>query len=160
MARKKAPPPAKPTSRSKAPDRRKKPAKGGPVPDNFRGHTFRPGQSGNPAGRPKGCRDTVRGRLRRLLARNAPDAALSKLKKRGYPAEEGTLAEVIALILVAKAVRSEDLAAIREIFDQTELPLKQTLDVQTGDNPVLVVMPGDPRIAREQARQRADEEES
>ena len=85
------------------------------------------GKSGNPKGRPKGAKEGVRARLRRLLNKNAPDQAVEKLKELGFKFEAGDISEVLAAVLVTKAINKGDVHAIKEIFAQTEEPLTQTI---------------------------------
>ncbi len=66
---------------------------------------WKPGQSGNPGGRPK--RDAITAALR--------DQLQSKMPGR----DERTVAEAIAFVLVKRALRG-DVRAIREIMDRTE----------------------------------------
>jgi hypothetical protein len=75
---------------------------------------FKPGQSGNPAGRPKYT--VVSEALRAQLAEKMPDAG------------EETFAEALARALIDKALGGDVLAA-REILDRVEGKPRQTLDV-------------------------------
>jgi hypothetical protein len=78
-------------------------------------NTFKPGQSGNPAGRPKSI--TLSDALRLELAKVFPGDT-----------QERTFAEVIAQRLVRSAATGNILAA-KEIADRTEGKPKQVLDV-------------------------------
>lgn len=79
------------------------------------GHAFKPGESGNPAGRPKSV--TLSEALRLKLAEDAP----GKLDK--------TVAEQIAQALVREAVKG-NVQAIKEIGDRTEGKPRQTVGVE------------------------------
>jgi len=78
-------------------------------------NTFKPGQSGNPAGRPKSI--TLSEALRLELAKMLPGDT-----------QERTFAEVIAQQLVRSAATGNILAA-KEIADRTEGRAKQQVDV-------------------------------
>lgn len=73
-------------------------------------HRWRPGQSGNPGGRPKG--QSITARLRELL--DAP-----ALDTEGNPIEGMTLGDQIAEAL-ALAAAAGDIKAIKEFLDRTE----------------------------------------
>lgn len=81
-------------------------------------HAFRPGESGNPAGRPKSI--TLSEALRRELAKDAP-------AEEGKPAGE-TYAERIAAMLCAEAAKG-NVRAATEIADRTEGKPRQSVDV-------------------------------
>ena len=72
---------------------------------NLAGHEWKPGESGNPTGRPKG--KSITGKLRRLLEAAAEEGA------------EGDLADAIAAVIVAKAV-SGNFRFVKEVLDRTE----------------------------------------
>jgi hypothetical protein len=78
-------------------------------------HSFQPGQSGNPAGRPKAV--TLSEAYRQQLAAQQTEGA-----------DESTYAEVIAKMVCAEAAKGNVLAA-REIADRTEGKPKQAIDV-------------------------------
>jgi hypothetical protein len=81
---------------------------------------FKPGQSGNPAGRPKSI--TLSEALRLELAKVLPNDT-----------NERTFAEVIAQSLVRAAVTGNILAA-KEIADRTEGKPKQAVDMTMNVN--------------------------
>jgi hypothetical protein len=81
---------------------------------------FKPGQSGNPAGRPKSI--TLSEALRLELAKILPNDT-----------QERTFAEVIAQSLVRAAVTGNILAA-KEIADRTEGKPKQAVDMTMNVN--------------------------
>jgi hypothetical protein len=78
-------------------------------------NAFKPGQSGNPLGRPRSI--TLSEAYRRALSQPLP----------GDP-EGRTVAEVIATLVCAKAADG-DVAAAREIADRTEGKPRQSVDV-------------------------------
>ena len=83
-------------------------------------HSFKPGECGNPNGRPK----------RTKLS----DALIEKLAAMMPDAPEETIAEGVARVLIEKAL-SGDVQAIREIGDRTEgkPPRKIELDARLTD---------------------------
>ncbi len=83
-------------------------------------NTFKPGQSGNPAGRPKSI--TLSDALRLEMAKVFPGDT-----------QERTFAEVIAQQLVRSAARGNILAA-KEIADRTEGRPKQAVDIEMNVN--------------------------
>lgn len=83
---------------------------------------FKPGQSGNPKGRPKGKKDGVRGHLNRLLSKRVHPKLLELFKAKGIDLKLPTNAQAIAYALIASAQKS-DIQAIKLILDHTELPL-------------------------------------
>jgi len=88
--------------------------------ENF-GETFRmwkPGQSGNPNGRPKGKKDGLRARVNRLLKRHSFPQVIKILEAKGCDLDQDSHADVIAGMMVIKAI-SGDLKAIKLIADIT-----------------------------------------
>ena len=91
---------------------------------------WRPGQSGNPAGRPKGSKDGIDAHCRRLLAKDLSFPQFKdKLKAKGIDLEIGTNAEAISVVLVLKALTG-DLKAI-EMLGKFELDLPDGADDPT-----------------------------
>jgi len=92
---------------------------------------WQPGESGNPAGRPKGSRDGIDAHCRRLLTKDLSFSQFKdKLKAKGIDLEIGTNAEAISVVLVLKALTG-DLKAI-------EMLVKFDLDLPDGaDDPTL-----------------------
>jgi len=86
-------------------------------------YAFKPGQSGNPAGRPKGIRYISEGYRERLAQINGSDA------------QGRTNAEVIADIIVGAAL-SGDTKAITEVTDRTEGRPKQIFVSLEPPNPL------------------------
>ena len=88
---------------------------------------WKPGQSGNPAGRPKGSKDGIDAHCRRLLAKDLSFPQIKdKLKAKGIDLEDGTNAEAISVVLVLKALTG-DLKAI-EMLGRFELDLPDLAD--------------------------------
>jgi hypothetical protein len=92
---------------------------------------WKPGQSGNPAGRPKGSKDGIDAHCRRLLTKDLSFSQIKeKLEEKGIDLEDGTNAEAISVVLVLKALTG-DLKAI-------EMLVKFDLDLPDGaDDPTL-----------------------
>ena len=80
---------------------------------------WKPGQSGNPGGRPR--RDAITGALREQLASqtNSPDGGSE------------TIADAIAAALIKHALRG-DVRAIREIADRTEGRPRQQFNIEAS----------------------------
>lgn len=87
-------------------------------PENLKGHEFKPGESGNPTGRPIGARSlsTI---LREMLDEEIEiiDGATKTKKK---------FSDIIVRKLLKKA-NDGDIRAIQEIFDRMEGKAKQEL---------------------------------
>ena len=75
---------------------------------------WKPGQSGNPGGRPR--RDAISAALRQQLAIQASD--------------DRSVADVVAAALIKRALRG-DVRAIREVADRTEGRPRQQLEIET-----------------------------
>lgn len=89
------------------------------VPEQLKPHLFKPGESGNPAGRPK---ETEEQKL------------LRKTRKQLIEEYKDALAEALPLIspvLVAKALEG-DIPAIKELHDRTMDKAKQATDITTN----------------------------
>lgn len=83
---------------------------------------FKPGQSGNPNGRPKGAKTGLRARLMRILDQKISPNLIQELAAKGVHLEDNDHAELIATLLKNMALKS-DHHAIKLIFDQTESPM-------------------------------------
>ena len=91
---------------------------------------WQPGESGNPAGRPKGSKDGIDAHCRRLLAKDLSFPQIKdKLKAKGIDLEIGTNAEAISVVLVLKALTG-DLKAI-EMLVKFDLDLTDPADDPT-----------------------------
>jgi hypothetical protein len=67
-----------------------------------------PGQSGNPAGRPRGARDGIAACARRLLAKDLGYLdIIEKLAKKGFDMTDKRASNVIATVAVAKALTGD-----------------------------------------------------
>jgi len=92
-----------------------------------------PGESGNPNGRPKGALDSPRACLDRLVAKNA---SMEEIKEFGLEVAAGDhplKADVLAHILWLQ-VKKGDMIAIREVFDQLELPHPKNVNLTADFN--------------------------
>lgn len=99
-----------------------------PDPDRLKPFEFQSGQSGNPAGRPKGAKDGLRATLRKKL-KAAPDGMMADtLKALGIDLTDKKNADAVVEMLLFKVARG-DIQALKLAFDQTEEPLKHTVDL-------------------------------
>ena len=100
---------------------------------------WKDGQSGNPAGRPKGSKDGIDAHCRRLLAKDLSFSQFKdKLKAKGIDLEDGTNAEAISVVLVLKALTG-DLKAI-EMLGKFELDLTDPADDPTLPSQINVTL--------------------
>ena len=100
---------------------------------------WQPGQSGNPAGRPKGAKDGIDAHCRRLLAKDLSFSQIKdELKAKGIDLEDGTNAEAISVVLVLKALTG-DLKAI-EMLGKFELDLTDPADDPTLPSQINVTL--------------------
>ena len=100
---------------------------------------WQPGESGNPAGRPKGSRDGIDAHCRRLLAKDLSLLQIKdKLKAKSIDLEIGTNAEAISVVLVLKALTG-DLKAI-EMLGKFELDLTDPADDPTLPSQINVTL--------------------
>jgi len=83
-----------------------------PNPENIKGHEFKPGQSGNPAGRKKGTK-SLKTILKELLAAQDPG---------------GEWSNPIAKKLLQKAFNEGDFRSLVEIVNRIEGMPKQEID--------------------------------
>ena len=105
--------------------------------ENLIGKGFKPGQSGNPAGRPKGI-PNAKTRYQRIL---------NLIEKVKNPVtgeiEEFTVAEIMDMKIMQKA-RSGDIKAYKEILDRLEGKAQQAVDLTTGGDkiePIVIYRP-------------------
>ena len=100
---------------------------------------WQPGQSGNPAGRPKGSKDGIDAHCRRLLTKDLSFSKIKdKLKAKGIDLEDETNAEAISVVLVLKALTG-DLKAI-EMLGKFELDLTDPADDPTLPSQINVTL--------------------
>jgi hypothetical protein len=99
------------------------------APANLLEHSFKPGQSGNPGGRPKGR--SITAALNEYLDEIAPDDIPRKL---GLTDRIGVMTwrEAIAVTTVRAAV-SGDSAARRDVLSYTEGAPRQSVDMTHSD---------------------------
>lgn len=99
-----------------------------PNPENIEKHKFKEGESGNPAGRPKGSRNlsTI---LKAMLEEDI------EIENEDGTKEKKQFQDAIIQKLVKKAVNGE-IKAITEIFDRTEGKAKQeiSMNLETRKN--------------------------
>ena len=90
-----------------------------PNPENIVEHNFKPGESGNPKGRPKGAKNK-RTMVRDVLSLSAvmPTAKFTELKKL-YPDIDNSMsaAEVMTIAQISKAIIKSDTAAYKAVMD-------------------------------------------
>jgi hypothetical protein len=91
---------------------------------------FKPGQSGNPKGRPKGTQN-ISTRLRRLL-----DVTENLSNPITEEVEGFSVLEQIDMKLILKA-REGDLASIKEVYDRLEGKPKQTVE-ESGEKKIII----------------------
>lgn len=77
-------------------------------------YQFKPGQSGNPAGKPKGCR-SISTILREYMEKEL-DAVDPFEKKK----TRKKVSELVAMMMIKKAISDQDLNAAKEILDRLE----------------------------------------
>lgn len=99
-----------------------------PNPQNLEGKGFKPGQSGNPAGRPKGIPNS-KTILQRFLALE------EKIANPVTGVEESmSQLEIMYLKQIAKA-RKGDLSAMKEVIDRYEGKPQQTVEMNLAVDP-------------------------
>ena len=100
---------------------------------------WKPGKSGNPAGRPKGSKDGIDAHCRRLLAKDLSFSQIkNELKAKGIDLDIGTNAEAISVVLVLKALTG-DLKAI-EMLGRFDLDLTDPADDPTLPSQINVTL--------------------
>jgi hypothetical protein len=101
-------------------------------PQNIEKHKFTPGQSGNPAGRPKGIPNAAT-RYQRLLklVTKAANPVTGEM-------EEYTQAELMDMRIMSKALKG-DLPAYKEIMDRLEGRTVETVNSTTIANTKVII---------------------
>ena len=93
---------------------------------------FKPGQSGNPAGRPKGIPNTAT-RLKRFL-----DLTVKNINPVNGQEEIFTVAEEMDLAIIAKA-RKGDTKAYNALIDRLEGKPQQRTDITSNGEPIPIL---------------------
>jgi hypothetical protein len=102
-----------------------------PMPENVKPYEFKPGQSGNPNGRPKGAR-SARDIYKRVGDMAVPDIVIAKLKEEGIDVEGKTMDEFIAYVTAARSALG-NIAALRVYnerrFGNEDVNINKKLDI-------------------------------
>lgn len=85
-------------------------------------HQFKPGQSGNPAGKKKGTKNLS------TILRELVECEMDVIDPFTKKTEKKKVSEILMLKLVKKGMNDEDLASIKEIFDRLEGKAAQRID--------------------------------
>lgn len=80
---------------------------------------FQPGQSGNLEGRPKGSKDGLQAKVRRLLRTKAPAEVVKILRNYGYEPDDPTYADAVSIVAVHQAMQGE-IPAIKLLKEMDE----------------------------------------
>jgi len=88
---------------------------------------WKPGQSGNPKGRPVGAKTGLRARLMQMLDQQADADILKAFEAKGIELGDKDRAAVIAYVVGRQALKG-NMNAVKIIADQTEAPLPKTLE--------------------------------
>ncbi len=100
---------------------------------------WKPGESGNPNGRPKGAKTGPRAKLKQWMEKATPPEILKKYEKYGLSfSDDATNADVVIEVLGIKAFKGEDFA-LKLLFDQLESTLPKKVTVEGNpDRPIMV----------------------
>ena len=102
---------------------------------------YKPGESGNPKGRPKGAKDGFRASINRMLRKTAPDKTLSVLQSKQLKPTTKSNSAALASILVGLGLKG-NLQAMKLIADQTEAKLPQEIELGAGEGTeIMFLMP-------------------
>lgn len=99
------------------------------------GRRFKPGESGNPAGKPKGTknRSTV---ARKVLEMPCfiPDDIYEKLIQ-VYPdiQRQTTIEDLATLVQMARAIKKEDVNSYKAVLDSSYGGVKQSIEMEVND---------------------------
>jgi hypothetical protein len=100
-----------------------------PPPKGLTPFTFKPGQSGNPSGRPTGHREFVE--LCRKMAPEAIQALYEALKR---PRDVTAAAALILAYAHGRPVQTQNVRVIRSVEDLTEEELRHLAGMEDGDD--------------------------
>lgn len=103
-------------------------------PDHLKQFQFKPGQTGNAGGRPKGLEATVREAISRGEYTDADGTVHKGL--------DAVLARLLAMLFAASTTPRDAVALAKEILDRGFGKAKQTVNV-TGDTAAVATMPRD-----------------
>jgi hypothetical protein len=97
---------------------------------------WKPGQSGNPQGRPVGAKTGLRARLIQMLDQDTEDDILKILEAKGVKLGDKDKAAVISTVVGREAMKG-NMQAVKIIAEQTELPHPKDLKM-SGDFIILM----------------------
>jgi len=88
---------------------------------------FKPGEISNPNGRPKGSKDSLKAKVRRLLRTRAPSEVEKILKNYGYEPDSPTYADAVAIVAVHQAMQGEvpAIKLLKEMDEDNNTPIPQ-----------------------------------
>ena len=107
--------------------------------EDMKEYQFKPGQSGNPNGRPKGAKDGLRAHLIRQLQKKAHPGIIELVEELGVDLENPTNAAALSVLLLDSSAKG-DIRAAKLIADLTEIPLKQHIELTGADDAPLRVV--------------------
>lgn len=102
------------------------------TPQQLVDNQWKSGQSGNPAGRPKGAKDGVAACLRRVLAKKANSLTPDDIKRAKLVTTKATVADVVAAVATHKAIKGSA-RHLQIVLDFTEPKPKQTHELTGPD---------------------------
>lgn len=105
------------------------------LPEKFKVHQWKPGQSGNAGGRPKGLERTVREAIAKREFKDANGVVHKGL--------DAVLARLLEMLFEKTTSPRDAVALAKEIFDRGFGKAKQTVHV-SGDSEAVATMPRDP----------------
>ena len=107
---------------------------------------FRPGESGNPNGRPRSAALTDLVRRRLQMAASTMPQAKQLAAKLEHEADEVTIADLVIEALMGLAINS-DLDAIKTILDRVDGKTLARVEASVNHGPTVVIQGIDPRKA-------------
>ena len=99
---------------------------------------FKPGQSGNPKGRPVGAKTGLRARLMQMLDQEAEPEILKVFEAKGIKLNDKDKAAVIAHVVGREALKG-NMQAVKIISEQTEVPMPKAVELSGRDGSPLSV---------------------